>query len=383
MDDGADAPLYVAIGDGPTAVDQVSSARVQVVWGAAALGLLTATGVPYAFTGTPSDPATHMLFFSAPTGGTFYGFEVLSGDQAFSAAGDFNISELTLAAIPFDPETPEVPIAPFALGTEVGVPTETVLTDRSSLGSPTSTNVPYTIVHPVTEESVELVMDQVWEGIRFTNTITPGPGADNWLFRNCSFEGLGNWCVEVNNSGARQDVMDPLVVFDHCSFDGGGEGNTDKCMIGGYCWVIDSDMRGAEDAWAGWYYCVGLHSNFVAFGLTVDMHSDGVQCLDTGRATFYQSWISAGVGPGASQAFRVGTEAGAAQDIGVYYSGIDRGGYAMQFRGDSGAGDIMNVQVVGNRWTRNHEFGPIDVEETTGITWTDNAYFDGEIIPAP
>jgi hypothetical protein len=382
MDGGAQAPLYVAIGDGPTSADQVSNERAEVVWGGAVLGLLTATGVPYAFTGAPSAAATHMLLFSAPTAGTFYGFEALSGDQAFSAAGEFDISELTLACIPFDPGTPEVPIAPFTLGVEVGVPTGQALTNRSSLGSPTSTET-FVITHPVTEESVELDVS-VWRHIRFTDTITPNPPeGETYLFEECSFEGLGNWCVEVNNSNGTPDVMLPLVVFNRCSFDGGGEGNTDKCMIGGYCWVIDSDMRGAEDAWAGWYYCVGMGSNFVAFGATVDMHSDGLQCLDTGRATFYQSWISAGVGPGASQAFRVGTEAGAAQDIGVYYSGIDRGGYAMQFRGDSGAGDITNVQVIGCRWTRNHEFGPIDVEETTGVTWSDNAYFDGEVIPSP
>lgn len=379
LDDGADAALYVAIGDGETAGDQVSTARVLITWDPAASGQLTASGVPYSFTGSANGAATHMLFFSAPTGGTFYGFQELTGDQVFNPAGQFRISALVFAGA----SGPAAPLAPYTLGTEVGVPTGTSLTDRSSLGSPTSTNVTYTIVHPETKDSAELNMDQVWENIHFTTTITPGPGAENWLFRNCSFEGPGFWNVEVNNSGARQDVMDPLVVFDHCSFDGGSDGTTDKNLLGGYCWVIDCDMRGAEDGWSGWYYNVGLRSNFVAHGATIELHSDGVQCTDTGRSTFYQSWISAGTGPGASQAFRVGTEAGAAQDIGVHYCALDRGGYAMQFRGDSGAGDITNVQVVGCRWTRNHEFGPVDVEQTTGGTWVDNAYFDGEVIPSP
>jgi hypothetical protein len=279
-------------------------------------------------------------------------------------------------------DAPTAPTGPFTRGTEVGVPTGTTLTIRSTLGSPTATET-FVITHPVTAASVELNVS-VWRHIRFTDTITPAPGSGvTYLFDECSFEGVGNWCVEVDGAGATANVMAPLVVFSRCNFDGGSAGATDKCLLGGYCWVIDSDMRGAEDGWSGWYYNVGMGSNFVAYGATEDLHSDGVQCTDIGRATFYHSWISAGTGPGASQAFRVGTEAGAAQDIDVRYCGLDRGGYAMQFRGDSGAGDITNVTVVGCRWTREHAFGPIDVEQTTGITWTDNAYFDGESIPSP
>ncbi len=277
-------------------------------------------------------------------------------------------------------ETPTAPTGPLTLGTQVGVPTGSTLADRSTLGSPTASET-FTITHPVTGVSAELTVS-VWRDIRFTQTITPGPAAGvTFLFENCSFEGQGFWTVEVNGANGSTNIMQPLVVFNHCSFDGGDL--TDKCLLGGYCWVIDSDMRGAEDAWSGWYYNVGLRSNFVASGPDVEMHSDGLQCTDIGRSTFYECWISAGTGPGASQAFRVGTEAGAAQDVGVYYCGIDRGGYAMQFRGDSGAGDISNVTVQSCRWTRLHGFGPIDVEQTTGITWTDNAYFDGESIPSP
>ncbi len=382
LNQGAEAPLYLAIGDGPDSADQNSAARVQVTWSGASSATLTASGTPYLFTGPADGVASHMLFFSASTAGTFYGYEEVTGDDVYNADGEFQVTALTLGGTAFDPGTPFAPTGPYALGTQVGVPTGTTLTDRSSLGSPTATET-FEIVHPITEDSAVLDVS-VWRNIRFTATITPNPAeGESYLFENCSFEGPGFWNVEVNNSNGTPDVMLPLVVFNRCSFDGGSDGTTDKNLLGGYCWVIECDMRGAEDGWSGWYYNVGMDSNFVAHGATIDLHSDGVQCTDTGRSTFWQSWISAGTGPGASQAFRVGTEAGAAEQIGVYYCGIDRGGYAMQFRGDSGAGDISDVQVVGCRWTHNHEFGPIDVEQTTGGTWTDNTYFDGEVIPSP
>lgn len=95
LEDGNEAVVYVAIGDGITSADQTSAARVQLT-STVAGGVITATGVPYAFTGTPSDGATHALFFSAPTGGTFYGYDALTGDQAFNAAGEYNLTGLTI-----------------------------------------------------------------------------------------------------------------------------------------------------------------------------------------------------------------------------------------------------------------------------------------------
>jgi len=95
LEDGNEAVMYVAIGDGPAAADQVSAARVQLA-SSVASGVITATGVPYAFTGTASGAATHALLFSAPTGGTFYGFDALSGDQAFNSDGDYTLIALTI-----------------------------------------------------------------------------------------------------------------------------------------------------------------------------------------------------------------------------------------------------------------------------------------------
>jgi hypothetical protein len=95
LDDGNEAVVYVAIGDGQTSTDQTSAARVQLTSTVAA-GVITATGVPYAFTGTPGDGATNALFFSAASGGTFYGYDALTGDTTFNAAGEYNLTSLTI-----------------------------------------------------------------------------------------------------------------------------------------------------------------------------------------------------------------------------------------------------------------------------------------------
>jgi len=92
---GSGAALYVGIGDGPAAADQVSSARVQVTRGVSG-GVITATGVPYEFTGTANAPATHALLFSAAAGGTFYGYDELTGDETFSASGGYALTSLTI-----------------------------------------------------------------------------------------------------------------------------------------------------------------------------------------------------------------------------------------------------------------------------------------------
>lgn len=96
LDDGNEAVVWVAVGSGQTAGDQTSNERVQVVMGAPVAGVITATGVPYQFTGTPSAAATNALFFSASVAGTFFGFEALTGDQAFNAAGEYTVDALTI-----------------------------------------------------------------------------------------------------------------------------------------------------------------------------------------------------------------------------------------------------------------------------------------------
>lgn len=95
LEDGNEAVVWVGVGSGPTAGDQTSAQRRQLASSVAG-GVITATGVPYSYTGTPGAAATHALFFSASTGGTFYGYDALSGDQAFNAAGAYDITALTV-----------------------------------------------------------------------------------------------------------------------------------------------------------------------------------------------------------------------------------------------------------------------------------------------
>lgn len=95
LDSGNDVTMWAAIGSGPTSGDQTSAARVQVTFSVAG-GVLTATNVPMAFTGAAAAGATHCLLFSANAAGTFYGFDAITGDQAFNAAGQYELTALTI-----------------------------------------------------------------------------------------------------------------------------------------------------------------------------------------------------------------------------------------------------------------------------------------------
>lgn len=79
------------VGSNPAA-----SARQAITWVTAANGDIIAT-VDLAFTGgTASGPATHVGFWSALTGGTFYGWLPLTGDQTFNAAGEYTVTGVTV-----------------------------------------------------------------------------------------------------------------------------------------------------------------------------------------------------------------------------------------------------------------------------------------------
>lgn len=96
MDDGNEAVFYAAIGDGTTSGDETSNSRIQLTLGAPSSDVITVSNTPLEFEGTAAAGATHVLFFSASTSGTFYGSQALTGDQAFNAAGEYSITSLTI-----------------------------------------------------------------------------------------------------------------------------------------------------------------------------------------------------------------------------------------------------------------------------------------------
>lgn len=281
------------------------------------------------------------------------------------------------------------PTAAFTVGTQVGVPTGTSLTNTSGLPAADSSET-YVITHPITGASSSRSVS-VWSNRRWTSTltVTPGSGA-TYLFRNCQFENTSdNWCVEVVDTNGTNDLMQPLVVFDHCTFT--GNDTTGKCLLAGYTWIVSCDLSHAEDAWSGLYWSVAKDSNFVAStdgGL--DPHQDGLQCAGIGQCVVYHCWCSAGTDSGANSALRLGTEFSAVTGVFIHYCGLDDGGYTLQCRGDSGAGNIGTLSVVGCRWTGsapngNAAFGPADFVEVDGpLTWSDNKFIgDGSSIASP
>jgi len=84
---GVAAITHAAVGDGPAAADQTSAGRVAI-------------GQDMTFGGDPSAGASHLLLFSASTGGTFYGSVRLDGDTAFSTSGSFEVTGFTIAGVP-------------------------------------------------------------------------------------------------------------------------------------------------------------------------------------------------------------------------------------------------------------------------------------------
>lgn len=87
--------IHTALPDATTGTNQSAAARQAVTWGAASNGDFSASNI--AFTGgAASGPALYVGYWSASTGGTFYGFKALTGDQTFNAAGAYTISSITI-----------------------------------------------------------------------------------------------------------------------------------------------------------------------------------------------------------------------------------------------------------------------------------------------
>lgn len=72
--------------------------RKAVTWNAASGAIASASGTPIAFDGPASSAVAEIGLWSASSGGTFYGSDVPTGDLAFNAAGDYNVTAATITA---------------------------------------------------------------------------------------------------------------------------------------------------------------------------------------------------------------------------------------------------------------------------------------------
>ncbi len=80
---------------GPTGLNETTATRVAAGWGPATGGRLLLPARTF-IGGIPNGPVTHLGFWSAPTGGLFYGSGQLAGDQVFNANGAYNLEALTV-----------------------------------------------------------------------------------------------------------------------------------------------------------------------------------------------------------------------------------------------------------------------------------------------
>ena len=91
---------WYAIHNGATSGDQVSTQRLQPTYDPAAAGVASLNAA-LAFTGTGSQAVSHLGVWDASTAGTFLFATPLSGDLAFNAAGDLNLTgaDITVADV--------------------------------------------------------------------------------------------------------------------------------------------------------------------------------------------------------------------------------------------------------------------------------------------
>lgn len=95
--DGAAGDLetdWYALHNGATSADQVSNERLQPVYPAASASASDIATL--SFTGTPSQGVSHLGVWDAATNGNFRFSVTLSGDLAFNASGDLDLSSAAL-----------------------------------------------------------------------------------------------------------------------------------------------------------------------------------------------------------------------------------------------------------------------------------------------
>lgn len=277
----------------------------------------------------------------------------------------------TISTVP----PPTVPTAAFTVGTQVGVPTGTSLTTRTSLGSPTSTGT-YELVDPTGTNAPVTVDVDIFEAIEYTTNrvIAHRTTGNVRLFRNCRFAVLnetGMVEADEEGTGGTTSYMSPRTIFERCTFD--GDSTSGKALSGGNLWAIDCHVAECEDGAQGPFCSVFIGCNIIGGtdGLT-DPHADGLQLLGIGKAVVWNCYVSAGTVSGAaSQALRIGAEFGGNDDVTIAWSLLDggAGGWTLQARGDNNpTQDNTNIKV--------HDcvilpggFGSVDFVESSTAQW--------------
>lgn len=275
----------------------------------------------------------------------------------------------------FNTPGPSVPTGAFAVGTEVGVPTGTSLTTRTSLGSPTSTGT-YELVDPTGRQATVTVDVDIFEALEFTTNrlVVHRTTGNVRLFRNCRFAILAESVMveaDQEGTGGTTSYMTPRTIFERCTFFGNSV--TGQALSGGNVWVVDCHIGDCEDASQGPFCSVFIGSNLIANtdGL-VDPHADGLQLLGIGKAVIWHCFVSAGSVPGAaSQALRIGAEFGANVDVYIRWCLLDgdAGGWTLQARGDNNpSADNSDIRVL-DTVVLPGGFGPVDFVESAVAQW--------------
>jgi hypothetical protein len=280
------------------------------------------------------------------------------------------------------------PAAAYLLGSQVGVPTGTTLTPTVGLPAADASEN-YLLTHPVGGATADRPVS-VWENRSWSSTLTVTPPAgETYLFRNCQFENTAdNWCVEIVDTNYTPDQMVPLAIFDRCTFD--GNDTCGRALLAGCVWLVDCHLTGAEDAWGGGYYSVAIGTNYIpTTDGGFDPHQDGVQLAGIGDMTMYRCFASGGTDPASNAGLRLGTDFSAIANVELIETTFDGGGWSLQVRGDPGDRGVTALTVAGCRWTGSAPkgaagFGPVDFEQVTGVTWTDNRFLGDDVeIPVP
>jgi hypothetical protein len=76
--------------------NETTAARVAASWGTAANGDFATLSNKNFTGGAASGAVAAVGLWSAPTGGTFYGYFPITGDAAFNSAGEYTLVSLTI-----------------------------------------------------------------------------------------------------------------------------------------------------------------------------------------------------------------------------------------------------------------------------------------------